>query len=401
MRIATSISSLMLSTFCTFGARAEEPAKDELLGRMPAVFKASEAQYRILLENIKGDPNQPRTFENDKVVTVPPEDWVSGFFPGSLWYLYEFSGDKGWKDAATDYTTRLEGIRHFAGHHDIGFMLGCSYGNGYRLTKEAAWRDVLIDGARALSTRYVQEAGTIRSWDHKPWQHPVIIDNMMNLELLTWASRETKEPRFREIALSHADKTLVNHFRENGSSYHLVDYDPTTGSAIKRQTVQGFTDDSSWARGQGWGLYGFTMMYRETGRPEYLAHAEKVARYIINHSRLPSDRIPYWDFDAPGIPDAVRDASAGALMASAFVELSKSARGDLGPQCLQIAREQLLSLSSPAYFAAPGTNGGFLLLHSTGHFKKNSEVDVPLNYADYYFLEALLRYREALGKSSK
>ena len=273
-------------------------------------------------------------------------------------------------------------------------MLNCSFGNGYRLTHDPHYREVLIQGARTLSTRFKPEVGLIRSWDHGDWKYPVIIDNMMNLELLTWAAREADEPHLRDIAIQHANNTLKNHFRPDASTWHVVEYDPTNGAVVKKQTHQGVADASAWARGQAWGLYGYTMMYRETQRLEYLAQAIKIAHFLMNHPRLPADKVPYWDFDAPGIPNTPRDSSAAAIMASALIELSQVADPEFGPQCLQLARQQLRSLCSPSYLAARGENGGFLLMHATGNQPKNSEVDVPLNYADYYFLEALLRYRK-------
>jgi hypothetical protein len=360
-------------------------------------FEFATAQYTALLEHLKGDPNLPRTWAHGRLVTVPPQDWTSGFFPGSLWLLYEYSRDARWQTAAEEYTGRLESIRNFTGHHDVGFMLYCSYGNGLRLTGRPDYREVLLQGAKSLSTRFIMPAGVIRSWNHSTWQCPVIIDNMMNLELLMWAARAGGGLQFRQIALSHADKTLTNHFRPDGSSFHLVDYDPTTGRVLKRQTVQGAADDSAWARGQAWGLYGFVMMYREARQPAYLAQAAKIARFLLNHPHLPDDQIPYWDFDAPAIPDAPRDASAGAIMCSALIELSDYAEPELGRQCLAVAERQLRTLSSPRYRAAPGENGNFLLQHCVGKKPAEEEVDQPLVYADYYFLEALLRYRAKLA----
>jgi lysophospholipase L1-like esterase len=248
-----------------------------------------------------------------------------------------------------------------------------------------------------LSTRFKPEVGLIRSWDHGAWKYPVIIDNMMNLELLTWAAREANEPRLREIAIGHADNTRKNHFRPDASTWHVLDYNPTNGAVVKRQTHQGAADDSAWARGQAWGLYGYTMMYRETRRPEYLEQAVKIAQFLLSHPRLPADKVPYWDFDAPGIPNAPRDASAAAIMASALLELGTLAEPAFARQCFETARQQLRSLASPAYRAVVGENGGFLLRHCVGHFPKNSEVDVPINYADYYFLEALLRLRKQVS----
>jgi lysophospholipase L1-like esterase len=375
---------------------------DAVLAGIPESFRFAAAQYQFLLESVRGQTNIPRTFEAGKLKTVAPRDWTSGFFPGSLWYLFEYTGDAKWRAAAQDYTARLESIKTYGGSHDVGFMLNCSFGQGYRLTHDTHYRDVLIQGARTLSTRFKPEVGLIRSWDHGSWKYPVIIDNMMNLELLTWAARESGETRLRDIAVRHADNTIKNHYRPDVSTWHVVEYNPTNGAVVKKQTHQGAADDSVWARGQAWGLYGYTMMFRETRKPEYLEQAEKVARFLMNHPRMPTDKVPYWDFDAPGIPNAPRDASAAAIMASALIELSDYTRPELGQQCLQFARQQLISLASPAYLAKLGENGGFLLMHCVGNMPKNSEVDVPLNYADYYFLEALLRYRNhfAPGKAA-
>ena len=373
--------------------RATEPTMAELI-RDNFTFAA--AQYSTLLDHVQQDPRLPRTADAGKVVTVDPEDWASGFFPGSLWLIYEYTGEAKWKTAAEDNTARLERIRHYTGNHDVGFMLGCSYGQGLRLTARAEYRAVLLDGAQALATRYRPGAGVIRSWDFGPWQCPVIVDNMMNLGLLTWAARESGESRLREIALRHADQTLVNHYRSDTSSFHVVDYDPTSGAILKKQTAQGNADDSAWARGQAWGLYGFTMMYRETRQPAYLAHAQKIARFLLDHPRLPADKIPYWDFDAPGIPAAPRDTSAAAIICSALIELSGFVEPALAREYLTVTETQLRALSSPAYRAVLGENGGFLLRHAVGHMPEKREIDVPLNYSDYYFLEALQRYRAKL-----
>lgn len=342
----------------------------------------------------------PRTFTTDgKLVTTAARDWTSGFFPGSLWYLYEYTGDKKWREAADDYTQRLESLKDYKGTHDLGFMINCSYGNGLRLTGNAAYRDVMLTGANSLASRFNPAAGVIRSWDHGNWTLPVIIDNMMNLEFLMWASRTSENPRFAEISIRHAHTTIAHHFREDGSSFHLVDYDPLSGEILTRQTVQGYTNTSAWARGQAWGLYGYTTMYRDTRNPLYLAQAQKIAAFILSHNRLPADKVPYWDFDAPNIPDAPRDASAAAIMASALIELSDYVEPALAKRYLDTARQQLITLASPAFRAAPGENGDFILKHSTGHLPKNSEIDVPLNYADYYFLEAMLRYRTKISGS--
>lgn len=339
----------------------------------------------------------PRTLDKEgKLITSDSKWWTSGFFPGVLWYLYEATGDTLLKEYACDYTSRVEKEKYNKGNHDVGFMLYCSFGNGYRLTGNEKYKQVLLKGAESLSTRYKDHIGVIRSWDFNRavWQYPVIIDNMMNLELLEWASKNSDNSRFAAIARSHADVTLKNHFRPDYSCWHVVSYDTITGQPEKKHTRQGYSHESSWSRGEAWALYGYVMMYRETQQKHYLAHAKKVANYILTHPRMPEDGIPYWDYDAPDIPDTYRDASAGAIMASAFIELSTMIQGELSRKCLMMAETQLKTLTSPEYLAEPGTNGNFILKHSVGSLMEHSEVDVPLTYADYYYVEALLRYRK-------
>ena len=378
------------------GLRAAEPA-------LPAVIDSALAtsaqQYEWMLAHLPADPAKPlpRTFEHDKLVTIPSADWTSGFFPGSLWYLYEATGEAKWRASAEKFTAYLEPEQHNTGTHDIGFMLYCSYGNGLRLTGNAAYKSVLLNGAKSLSTRFNPTVGAIKSWDHGvgKFTYPVIIDNMMNLELMFWAAREGKVARYRDLALKHADTTLANHFRSDHSTFHVIDYDPQNGRVIKKVTHQGITDDSAWARGQAWGLYGYTVMYRETKDPRYLAQAQQIGAFIMNHPRLPADKVPYWDFDDPKIPHAPRDSSAAAIICSALLELRGYVDAAAAASYTAFAEAQLRSLASPAYLAEPGTNGGFLLTHATGNHPKNSEIDVPINYGDYYFLEALLRARNA------
>jgi unsaturated chondroitin disaccharide hydrolase len=362
-------------------------------------FQVAAAQYRTLLAKTQGKPGFPRTVENGALVTVGPKDWTAGFFPGSLWYLFEATGDQSWKAAAIRSTLETAPAKFDKTQHDLGFMLGSGYGNGYRLTGDPAYRDALLAGATTLITRFNLKVGAIQSWDVRPggaWVFPVIVDNMMNLELLMWAAKAAREPRYREVAIAHADTTLRNHFRPDDSSYHLVDYDPQTGAVRMKVTVQGYADGSAWARGQAWGLYGYTMMYRETRKPEYLAQARRIADFFMNHPRLPLDAIPYWDFDDSAIPKAPRDASAAAITSSALLELAGFVDAPAAARYRAFAERQLRSLSSPDYLAAPGENGGFLLKHATGHKPAGKEIDVPLNYADYYFLEALLRLRATL-----
>jgi unsaturated chondroitin disaccharide hydrolase len=340
----------------------------------------------------------PRTTDKEgNLLTVSSGGWTSGFFPGSLWYLYEYSKDEKIEEAAQVITSRIEKEKHNTGTHDLGFMLYCSFGNGERLTGDVHYRDILLTGAGSLITRYRPLVGCIQSWrSNKEWQCPVIIDNMMNLEFLMWAFRNTGDSIFYKICVSHSDTTIKNHFRNDFSSFHVVSFDTITGRVEKKQTHQGAGDGSAWARGQSWGLYGFTVMYRETGLDRYLIQAQHIADFLVRHPNMPEDKIPYWDYDAPDIPDAVRDASAGAIMASALIDLSSYAVKEKGEEYLRIAERQLRTLASPQYMATIGTNGNFILKHSVGSLPGKSEIDVPLPYADYYFIEALMRYNNLL-----
>ena len=340
----------------------------------------------------------PKTINQDgELETCNSSWWVSGFFPGQLWYMYEYSNDDKLKQWADIYSQRVADQQYTTNNHDVGFMIFCSFGNGYRITKNADYLSVLRNAANSLSTRFNDTIGCIRSWDKAgwncQWQYPVIIDNMMNLELLMWSSKKFNQPWLSDIAKTHANTTLKNHFRPDGSSFHVVSYDTITGLPEKKQTSQGYSDSSAWARGQAWALYGYTMMFRETGDAAYLANAGRVADFILNHPNLPEDKIPYWDFNAPDIPNAKRDASAGAIMCSAFIELSQITKGKDSKRYLNAAEMQLRSLCSDAYLAKPGENCNFILKHCVGHFPNKTEVDVPLTYADYYFVEALMRYR--------
>ncbi|MDR3142738.1 MAG: glycoside hydrolase family 88 protein [Tannerellaceae bacterium] len=349
------------------------------------------------LENREG--KLPTTIKPDGTLETSDYSWwCSGFFPGELWYLYENNPAPELRKYAELYTGRVEPAKYLTNTHDLGFMLFCSFGNGLRITQNPHYKDVLIAGAHSLATRYNPTVCAIKSWDFNKdvWQYPVIIDNMMNLELFTWASKETGNDIFREIVDSHALKTIENHFRPDFSSYHVVSYDTITGKAHIKQTHQGFSNESAWARGQAWGLYGYTAMARETGNNKYLEQARNIAGFLINHPTLPEDKIPYWDFDAPISIDTPHDASAAAIMASALIELSQLDKGEFGKQCLELAEQQIRSLSSPEYLAKPGTNRCFALMHSTGNFPDNSEVDVPLSYADYYYVEALLRLKKLI-----
>jgi len=326
--------------------------------------------------------------EKGELQLVRRGDWTSGFYPGVLWQMFALTKDKSWKDWAKTATARIEGEKDNGRTHDMGFKVYNSFGKGYQLTGDSHYRDVIIHAAKTLSSRFNPTVGCIRSWDHNTdkWQFPVIIDNMLNLELLFATTKLTGDSTYYRIALSHADKTLENHFRPDGGSYHVVDYDPQTGEVKHRHTHQGYAHESTWSRGQAWALYGFTMCYRETKEERFLGKA--LALFSWLSERLPEDGVAYWDFDAPTIPNEPRDASAAAVMASALYELDHLISDK--PVLRKLADRIITSLTAN-YRNAKGTNSGFLLTHSTGSKPHHSEVDVPLIYADYYYLEALLR----------
>jgi unsaturated chondroitin disaccharide hydrolase len=350
--------------------------------------KAQLEKSLIRFTDVKQTPRS--TNPDGKAKTVPSNEWTSGFYAGNLWYMYDYSKDKKWEQAARLWTAALEKEKFNTHTHDLGFMLYCSFGNGYRLTKDPAYKDILIQGAKSLSTRFNSKTGTIKSWDHGKWQFPVIIDNMMNLELLFWATKATGDSSFYKIAVTHANTTMKNHFRADNSSYHVVDYDTLTGKVLSRVTHQGYADESAWARGQAWGLYGYTTTYRETKDKRYLDQAVKIADFILSHPNLPKDKVPYWDYNAGLIPNEERDASAAAIAASGLLELQGYVKN--GDRYKKAAEEMLTSLSSPAYLAKVGTNNDFILMHSVGHKPGKSEIDTPIIYADYYYIEGLLRY---------
>ncbi len=336
----------------------------------------------------------PRSINKDgSLAMIHPHDWCSGFFPGSLWQMYAYTHDDFWRQQAISNTWLIEESKWHKGTHDLGFMMN-SFGKAYQLTGERSYKDVVLQSARTLITRYSSKVKSIRSWDHNrdKWKYSVIIDNLMNLEMLFWATQETGDSIFWKIAVNHANTTMKNHFRPDYSSFHVVDYDPETGEVRARQTAQGYADDSFWSRGQAWGLYGYTMCYRFTKNPAYLQQARHIADFFFGLPNLPEDLIPYWDMKAPGIPNVPHDASAGAIMASALYELCGYVSTEDSKRYRAIADKIVDSLNQH-YRAESGTTYGFLLLHSTGHHPAGSEIDVPLNYADYYYLEALTRKR--------
>ena len=371
-----------------------QSSKKEMQKLVDEDLQVAVKQYKYMQKLLPAG-KLPRSYDSVKNELIVSESdwWCSGFYPGTLWYLYEYTKDESLKTEAIRSTALLEKEKNNTGTHDLGFMLYCSYGNGYRLTKENSYKKVMITGARSLSTRFNPIIGCIKSWNsNSRWQFPVIVDNMMNLEFLCEMTKLSGDSSFYKIAITHANTTIKNHYRSDFSSYHVIDYDTVTGKKIKGYTAQGAFDESAWARGQSWGLYGFTMMYRETGKKEYLNEAINIANFLLHHKNMPTDKIPYWDYDATDIPNTYRDASAAAILCSALLELAKYSNKTQQKEYMDVAITILKNLSS-FYRAAESTNGGFILKHGVGHLPAKSEVDVPLTYGDYYFIEALLRYK--------
>ena len=349
------------------------------------------------LAKIAFDPEHiPRTAEADgQLKGTPAKSWTSGFYPGMLWQLYGFSKDDKLKHAAMQWSDAVEQQKLDRGTHDLGFKIYCPFGNAYKITNDKKYMDIFLTAAKTLSTRFNPKVGAIRSWDHHEhlWKYPVIIDNMMNLEMLFESTKLTGDSSFHHIANQHAKTTLANHFREDASSYHVVDYNTTTGAVVKKNTHQGLNHESAWSRGQAWGLYGFTVSYRYTKDPSYLAQAQKIAQFIFKHPNLPSDLIPYWDYDAPNIPNEPRDVSAAAIAASGLYELATYDQEN-AKQYRAWANKILESLSTEKYKCSTPP---FFLKHSVGSIPGEFEMDNPIIYADYFYVEALLRKEELEG----
>ncbi len=393
-----TLFKILLLTGCIFFTLNSAFAQTEI--NVEKEIEHAATQYKGMLSSHPDITKFPQSlFPDGTPKNMSSNWWCSGFFGGSLWYLYDYTHDITWKNAADKWTMAVQKEKDNTSTHDLGFMLYCSFGNGFRLTNNQKYKQVMLTGASSLATRFNPGYGVIKSWDSwKTYDYPVIIDNMMNLEFLFWAAKASGDKKFYNICISHADHTLKNHYRKDYSSYHVVCYGEG-GKVLAQKTHQGYSDSSAWGRGQSWGLYGFTVMYRETKQKKYLEQAEHIANFVLSHPNLPADKIPYWDFNAPNIPNEERDVSAGAVMASALLELSQYSKAN-GKHYFDAAKIILASLATTKYKAETGSNGHFILKHSVGSKPQNSEVDVPLVYADYYYLEALLRY-DQLHKGQK
>lgn len=373
---------------------SERNKKMELLIQRNYVF--ADSQYSYMMRFVAQD-KMPQSFDekNNQILSREITWWCTGFYPGSLLYIYEQTKNEKIKQEALRALKVIEPNQFYTGNHDLGFMMYCSYGNAYRLFKDEKYKQIIFNAAASLSTRYRPTMKAIQSWNKNQYFNcPVIIDNMMNLEMMNWVSQHGGDPKYQQIAETHSNTTMKEFYRSDYSSFHVVDFDETTGKVLRKTTHQGAANTSAWSRGQAWGLYGFITMYRDTKNEAYLKLAKNIASFYLNHPNLPADMIPYWDFDAGQQPIAKRDASAAAICASALLELGQYTTGAEKEKYISASVKMLESLSSSNYLSKYGENGGFLLKHCVGALTLNSEVDVPLIYADYYFLEALKRYQD-------
>lgn len=376
---------------------AQSSSRDQKMSQLISEnYALANTQYQFLMKLVPSD-RMPQSFDekNNKLLSREITWWCSGFYPGSLLFIYEQTKDEVIKAEALRTLKVIEPNQTYTGNHDLGFMMYNSFGNAYRLFKEEKYKQIIFRSAESLSTRYRPVMKSIQSWNKNQYFNcPVIIDNMMNLEMMNWVSQHGGDAKYQQIAITHTNTTMKEFYRPDYSSFHVVDFDEKTGKVLKKTTHQGAANTSAWSRGQAWGLYGFITMYRDTKNLAYLTHAKRIAQFYLNHPNLPADKIPYWDFDAGQQPIAKRDASAAAITASALMELAQFSKGAEKEKYINDAVTMLESLSNETYRAKAGENGGFLLKHSVGALSLNSEIDVPLIYADYYFLEALKRYKD-------
>jgi unsaturated chondroitin disaccharide hydrolase len=383
---------IMISTVAVFAVGCSS-SKNVVLNesRINHIINFASSQLIKTTESYGDSILFPRSTGDDgNWKTVPPRDWTSGFFPGCLWYVSDLKHDSRFQKLAERWTTGLTDQQYLTQTHDVGFIIFNSFGKGYEFTNNESYKPIILQAARSLMTRYNPKVGCIKSWDGRKWGYPVIIDNMMNLELLLWSSRNGGTQEMHDAAVSHARQTAKNHFRSDGSTYHVVDYDTLTGKVIVKETHQGFANESVWARGQAWAIYGFTMAFRYTQEPEFLEAAIKSANWFIDH--LPVDHVPYWDFLSPNIPNDEKDVSAAAIAGSALLELKDYTSDSTQKSKFEESAFEILNALCSSNYLSEGTKSFGILNHAVGNHPKDSEIDVSLIYADYYFLEALSRF---------
>jgi hypothetical protein len=397
MQFKSLLLSMLLMSFICENVVAQQGSRNDLMKNLITEnYALAESQYTLMMKSVPSG-KLPQSYDATKNQLLSREItwWCTGFYPGSLLYIYEQTKSETIKAEALRALKVIEPNQYYTGNHDLGFMMYCSYGNAYRLFKDEQYKQIIFNAAASLATRYRPTMKSIQSWNKNQYFNcPVIIDNMMNLEMLNWVSQNGGDAKYQEIAVTHSNTSMKEFYRPDYSSFHVVDFDEKTGKVLRKTTHQGAANTSAWSRGQAWGLYGYITMYRATKNIAYLNHAKKIAAFYLNHPNLPADKVPYWDFDAGQQPIAKRDASAAAITASALMELAQYSTGAEKERYINDGVKMIQSLSNETYRAKQGENGGFLIKHAVGALTLNSEIDVPLVYADYYFLEALKRYKD-------
>lgn len=317
--------------------------------------------------------------------------WTSGFWPGLLWLMYDVSGKEAFKNAAWDWDAKLE--RCFSEHpislhHDVGFQFLPTAVIKYELTGDKEGLRIGLKAANYLAGRFNVEGGFIRAWEGDKAIGWAIVDCMMNIPLLFWASRTTGDPRYKQIAMRHADTFLKYAIRDDGSVAHILSFDPETGEFIEQLGGQGLSATSSWSRGNAWALHGLAVAYRCTGELRYLNAAKRVSHYFI--ASLPDDHVPHWDFRAHPIEAEERDTSAGSIAASGLLELAALVPEDERRIYAGAAERMLLSLAE-RYATWDRPEHGAILVEGTGNKPAGSNINVSLIYGDYYFAEAFAK----------
>jgi len=362
------------------------------------VLEFADSRLAATADNL-APPNYPvRTNPDGTWKTVEPKDWTSGFLPATLWQVYARTHDPAWLDRAQRWTAPLEPEKtHDDG--DLGFKMYMTFAVQNQLTGDEAAKQTALAAADTLAARFVPSVGVMRMWDDKddPGDVRVNIDAMMNMELFYWAALNGR-PQYAELANRHADRTLTDLVRPDGSTFQFAAWDQATGTLKRQYTEQGAAPDSTWARGQAWAIYGYATAYRYTRNPRYLEASHKAADWFMSH--LPPDHVPYWDFSVPQAPPQPRDSSAGAVAASGMLILN-----ELDPDPAQksadvdSARTLLTGLSSPTYLSR-GTPFQSILLHATQH-QPHRQVDTGIQFGDYYFVEALNRWERQVGPTAQ
>lgn len=375
----------LISPFCADAITPNILTKNEITKTFETIKKQVTGSLKVIPRN--RFPIQTDTI--GKWQTTTASGWTSGFYPGILWLLYEQSGNKDYATEARTRQSEISSQQFNTSTHDVGFIIYNSFGNAYRLVKNTNDKKIILQSAQTLAKRFNPKIGLIKSWDGTPNSYQVIIDNLMNLELLFWASKNGGDPKLMEIAKTHAKNTARDFVRRDGSTFHLVNYNPANAKILSRTTAQGYAPTSTWARGQAWAIYGFTIAYRETGDKYFLTTARKVADYYINN--IPADFVPYWDFSVPNKTKEPRDSSAAAIAASGLLELAELETSQVRSTNYQnTATNTLASLSSKNYLNQNTKQDG-VLLHGT-YNKKMGNFDRSTIWGDYYFVEALLKY---------